>query len=95
MFYPLVMFHPIFYTRLVQRLLTSFKRQDGADITAAGLSIQAAMLLAFTCLHFWLTLGLSQPSESHGLRRTKIYSTLPFKRFVMGKNVIGTESSPC
>lgn len=75
------------------RRLIPLKRQDGADITAAGLSMQAAMLLAFTCLHFWMTLGLSTPNESHGLRRPRIYSTLPFKRFVMGKNAIVIKSS--
>ncbi|KAM5352195.1 hypothetical protein ACJ41O_004918 [Fusarium nematophilum] len=59
----------------------------GASVTAAGLGIQAASLLAFSALHFWFTIGLSSRRGSLDARHSQVYSSSKFKRFLMALEI--------
>ncbi|KAK7423099.1 hypothetical protein QQX98_001175 [Neonectria punicea] len=65
----------------------SISRSSGVKITAAGLGIQAAMLLACSGLHFWFTLGLSTQRSSIDPRHSHVYTSPRFKRLLMGMEV--------
>ncbi|RTE74767.1 hypothetical protein BHE90_010776 [Fusarium euwallaceae] len=65
-------------------------RKQGAIITAAGLAIQAAVLVACTGLHFWFTLGLSTKRGSLDARHVQVYSSSHFKKFLMAMEVAST-----
>ncbi|KAI8672414.1 hypothetical protein LRP88_03078 [Fusarium phalaenopsidis] len=65
-------------------------RKQGAIVTAAGLAIQAAALVACTGLHFWFTLGLSTKRGSLDARHVQIYSSSHFKKFLMAMEIAST-----
>ncbi|KPM34661.1 hypothetical protein AK830_g11912 [Neonectria ditissima] len=65
----------------------SISRSSGVKITAAGLGIQAAMLLACSALHFWFTLGLSTQRASIDSSHSRVYTSSKFKRFLMGMEI--------
>lgn len=63
------------------------KRAKGADIIAGGLGLQTVALLGFCGLHFWFTVGLSSRRDTMDPKHSSVYSSIQFKRFIMGKSM--------
>ncbi|KAH7149694.1 RTA1 like protein-domain-containing protein [Dactylonectria estremocensis] len=66
---------------------SNISQRSGAKITAAGLGIQAVLLLACSGLHFWFTLGVSTQVENLDASHSQVYTSSRFKRFLMGMEV--------
>ncbi|KAF5023836.1 hypothetical protein F66182_4094 [Fusarium sp. NRRL 66182] len=66
---------------------SSISRKRGAAITATGLAIQAASLVACTGLHFWFTIGLSTRRGTLDARHSQIYRSFRFKKFLMAMEI--------